>query len=95
MRVQACVGRLVPRADAGPDRGGGSHGQWQCEGKVAVERLNFSVPDDGRQTEGRFEHGEVIANARSRSATKRQELPDDRGSPPASAAQAAPASVRA
>jgi hypothetical protein len=37
--------------------------------------LNFGVPDDGRQTEGRFEHGEVIADAGPRSATKRQELP--------------------
>ena len=61
--------------DAGPDRGCRDHGERHGEGKAGEPRSKFGVPEDGCQTEGRFEHGKVIADTGSWSATKRQVLP--------------------
>src|SRR4051812_24171224 len=49
-----------PRPYAGSDRGARDHGERHVQRKAVVERLNLGVPDDGRQAEGRFEHGEVV-----------------------------------
>jgi hypothetical protein len=52
--LAAPCARSVPRPYAGWDRGARDHGQRYGQGKIVVERLDFGVPDDGRQTEGRF-----------------------------------------
>src|SRR3954469_9093913 len=71
----AIVCNSISRPYAGSDRATGDHGEGHCQGKVVVERLYFGLPDDGCQTEGRFEHGEVVAAGWTGSAAKRQVLP--------------------
>lgn len=60
---------------SGRNRRGGGQGDVDREREVGIKRLDMHRADDAGEADRGFEHGEVIAEARSRASAEREVLP--------------------